>query len=399
MQRAFTLIELLISLAIATIITAAIYFSLDTALESWNYSRDQMAIQKVLSEVMDEIISGTLEVYGLQDSLEIKTAQTTKVEFVPPWTDDNHSAASGDFVYTLDRRIKPGTGVPIGEIKLPDSDEYESVPVKTVDLEDALVSQVRLGIPAPAGSQVRFIYFPDAKTDPDTAKTIWWDSQNQQVYVQDINDIKNISKNPFDVKITKMRLNYYDNANTLITDFDAVDEGDLSRVTGIEVYLEAELGQNRQSLISFINLRNAPMRSGYLVLRQGMKFPVPNSHNVHTLLLQNISGVSSGDELELMASPQAGKSWRIRVRFGRVGLAKPVIESYSIEYPADNPVYTEYPRVSAEAGLNLLTIASNGLYDYDDDDDIEDFVILEGDGVMMEVTKMDIAGAGLFVRP
>ena len=49
-------------------------------------------------------------------------------------------------------------------------------------------------------------------------------------------------------------------------------------------------------------------------------------------------------------------------------------------------------------GLNLLTLGTNGLYDYDDDEDIEDFVVLEGD-VMLEVTKMDIEGAGLFVRP
>ncbi len=112
--RAFTLIELLMSIAIATVITAAIYFSLSSALESWEYSQDQLALQKVLSETMEEVVSGTAAVYGLRDSLEIIAAGAKRIEFVPPWTDDTHSVASRDFIYTLNRRIKPGAAVAIG---------------------------------------------------------------------------------------------------------------------------------------------------------------------------------------------------------------------------------------------------------------------------------------------
>jgi hypothetical protein len=140
------------------------------------------------------------------------------------------------------------------------------------------------------------------------------------------------------------------------------------------------------------------MRSGYLALREGTRILIPDSKNIHTLLITNISGVSSKDELQIEAVPKAGKVWQLSVKFSRTGGAKPIIESYTIEYPPGHPVYTEYPRTSIDLGLNLLVLGANGLYDYDDDEDIEDFVILEGD-VVLKVEKMDIEGAGLFVRP
>lgn len=396
MKNGFTLIELLVAIAIATVITSAIFFSLNTALESWGYSRDQLALQKVLSN-LTEVISGNVVVYGLRDSLEILSAGTARIEFVPPWTDNAHSVATRDFIYTLNRRIKPGAADPIGEVKLIASDKYRLVPAKTVDAEDTAISRVRLGMSAPLGSELRFIYHPDPKA-VDVIKTVWWDADDQQIYSEDINGVENISRNPFGVEIAKMEFRYYDNTNNLISHQEWRDDREVNMITGIELYIEAVLDQSRQELLTFINLRNAPMHSGYLILRKGTKILVPDSHNIHTLLISNLSGVSGDDELELEAVPQSGKRWRINIKFSRTGTANPRIESYTIEYPPQCPVYTEYPRTGIGAGLNLLTLGTNGLYDYDDDQDIEDFVILEGD-IVLQVTKMDIEGAGLFVRP
>ncbi len=397
-MKGFTLIELLVAIAISTVITAAVYFSLDSALESWRYARDQLALQKVLSETIDEVVSGTAAVYGLRDSLEVVAAGKTRVEFAPPWTDDSHSVAGKNFVYTLNRRIKPGTAVPIGEVKLPEAGEWRILPVKVVEAEDIDISEVRLGLVAPTGSQLRFTYHPDPKVHANVVKTVWWDEDEHQVYSEDDDGIDNISRNPFDVKIIDMKLSYYDNANNLVSEYEWIDDRDLNIITGIEVYMEAELGQYKQSLVSFVNLRNAPMRSGYLPLREGTRIPISDSHDIHTLLLTNISGVSSGDELQIEAVPRSGKAWRVKVLFSRAGSGKAKLESYTIEYPPQRSVYTEYPRTGIDVGLNLLSLGANGLYDYDDDGDIEDFVMLEGE-VMLEVTKMDIEGAGLFVRP
>ena len=399
MRRGFTLIELLMSIAIAGLITAATYFSLDTALDSWGYSHDRLALQKVVSEVMKEVINGAPgDEYGIRDNLEVVTAGLERVVFTPPWTDDTHSVASENFIYRLNRKVKPGTGVPIGEIRLPESRKYQIIPVKIVELEDSDVSQVQLGIAAPLGSDLRFTYHPDAKGAGVTRK-IWWDSDAQEVYLEDANGIESISKNPFGVKIVDLQFRYYDNTNTLVSDREWLDQRDLNMITGVEVYMVAKLSEDKlQSLINFVNLRNAPMRSGYLPLRQGTRIPVPDSENIHTLLLSNISGVSSGDELELEIEPEAGKSWRINLKFEHVSLTKSTIDSYTIEYPIARPVHTEYPRTKVEDGLDLLTVGPNGLYDYDDDNDIEDFVLIKGKA-MLRVVKMDVEGAGLFMRP
>ncbi len=397
-SNGFTLIELLISIAIATIITMVIYFSLNIALESWGYSRDQLALQKVLSETIDRVANGTVVVYGIKDSLELRAAGSNRIEFVPPWTDDTHTVASKGFIYTLNRRLNPGTAVPIGEMKIPESQEYRIVPVSKIESEDFTISQVKLGLPAPLGSKLRFIYHPNPEANPDVIEAIWWDSDDRQIYFENKDGIENISKNPFGVKITDMRFSYYDNANHLISEDEWVDNRDLMAITGVEVHMEAQMGQHKQSLLSFISLRNAPMRSGYLSLRKKTRISIPDSYNIHTLLLTNISGANSGDELRFKATPESGKVWCLNIKFSRRSRrSTPKIESYTIEYPPQQPVYVAYPRTSIEVGLNLLTLDPNGLYDYDDDEDTDDFVILEGD-VILEVEEMGIEGIGLFIK-
>ncbi|MFC1632243.1 type II secretion system protein J [Candidatus Omnitrophota bacterium] len=397
-RTGFTLIELLVAIAISVVITAAVFFSLDSALESWGYSRDMLALQKVLSETIDQVVSGSAVRYGLQDSLRIISAGPKRIEFVPPWTDDSHAVSSENFIYTLNRRIKPGAAVPLAEVRLAEGGQSRFLPVKRIELQDSHLSQVQLGHLAPQGSKLRFIYHPDAQRNPDVIKEIWWDREDGQVYARDIEGVENISRNSFGVEISQMALSYLDNTNNVVDDSSSVAENKLNMISGIEIKMQARLGQYTQSLISFVNLRNSPLHSGYLTLSEGTQLPIPDSLNIHTLLISNISGVSSGDQLQLLAVPRSGKSWRINLTFSRIGLSKAKLQTYSVEYPAGNPVYTEYPDTTIDLGLNLLTLGANGFYDYDDDLEIEDFVLLE-DEVTLEVTKMDIEGAGLFVRP
>jgi len=397
-NKGLTLIELLISIAITVIIGGALYFSLNTALESWSYTKDQLALQKVLSQVMKEIISGSVETYGLRDSLEIKLATNERIEYVPPWTDDTHTVAEKDFIYTLNRRIKPGTAVPIGELKLFESREYRLIPVTEIERDKSGASQVKLGLAVSSGGQLRFSYHPDSEDNPDVIESVWWDNDDKAVYAQYIDETENISKNLFGVEIVEIKLSYYDNTNKLITDSEYIDDRDLNMITGIEVFLKAKLGNHTRSLMSFVNLRNSPLRSGYLSIREGVNIPIPDSEDIFTLLLTNISGVNSGDTIILEAVPEVGKSWTIKIKFSQVGSANPKIESFTIEYPPGYAVHTEYPRSDIDTGLSLLELDPGGLYDYDDDEDTEDVVVLSGD-VLLEVKRMEVEGAGIFVKP
>ena len=397
-KHGITLIELMISIAITVIIAGAIYMGLNAALDSWGYSKDRLALQKVINDVNEEITNGVAERYGLRDGLEIIAAGDRRVEFVPPWTDSTHTAIGRDFIYTLERKLKPGASVPITEIKLPEADSYMLATAVLEDQKHASTTQIRLAQPVTSGSKIRFTYHPDPKFNPDAVKAIWWDEEDKQIFTDYDGEENEISKNLFGVKIIDFRLRYYDNANNLVTESDWVDTEDIVIITGVEIFLTAELGGAEASLLSFTSLRNAPMRSGLVPLEKGMKIPIPDSENIYILQLGNIMGVDNEDIIKLEATPARGKDWVLEIMFSRVGSGEPKIRHYAIEYPSGRRVHESFPGLGTKAGINLLLMDSSGLYDYDNDQDIEDVVMLEGD-VELEVVEMDISGCSLFIKP
>ena len=395
-SKGFTLFELLIAIAISSIIGVAIYFTFTTSLESWGYSKDRFSLQEVLQRCVKEIAEGSGLSFGIKDSLEMVEAHKDKIVFVPPWTDDTHVVTSSrEFVYTLNQRLKPGAGPPIGEVRFPEAVDFHVIPLKLWEGENLLETRIQLTEAQPAGSALRFTYYPDVKTNPLLSVSIWWDKTSGKIFREDDKGKEEISRNPFGVKISKFKISYYDQANNLLN--EDVDTRNLAIVSGVEVYLEGELEGHTFELLDFIYLRNAASRAGFLSLRKGMKFTIPDSSHIHFFCLDNFSGIGNRDELELEARPKTGKSWRIKITFGRGDYGKPWIDSYRIEYPPQHVIYTDFSKTAADLGVNLLSLGPNGLYDYDDDQDIEDIVLLKGE-VTLEVTKMDIEGAGLFVR-
>jgi prepilin-type N-terminal cleavage/methylation domain-containing protein len=394
----FTLIELLISIVITLFIAAAIYWSIVTALQSWAYVKDELVLQKVLSGVMQELVEGTPETYGLRDALEVVKAYNDEVEIVFPWTDDTHMVQSGLNIYNLNKGIKPGTSIPIGEARPPDTDTYYAVPITMLDWgKKEELNNVQLLLQVAPGSLLRFTYHPDAGKDPDVITRFRWIKDDGRIYVENSAGIKAISKNPFGVKITKFLLRYYDNANNDISKGTDVDEADLQFISGIEIFLEAGYKGKNKELLSFVSLRNSPARGGSVNLREGMRMPIPDSRKIKILFLTNLIGIDDRDVIQIEAAPKSGKDWRLTIIFGRDGLSVPIIESYTIDYPTGQAAFTDKPRTSVALGLNLLSLGPNGLYDYDKDEEAEDFVLLEGE-VELKIVKMDIAGAALFIK-
>jgi len=388
----------LISITLIVIISSAVYFAVIGALDSWSYCRDQLSLQKVLAETMDRTVSGTSSSWGLKDSLEIIAAGRTRMEYAPPWVDDTHAAANREFVYTLNKKMKAGAPVPIGEIRMPEQNRWRLVPVQMVPLENSETTLLKLGLSVPEGSDLRFVYHPDWAKEPDTVKKVFWDLKTKDVMFDSGDQLEAISKNFFGVEITNVSFKYYTTNNELVTDEVWVGPQDLQVITGVEVTLEARCGEQTQKLVRFVNLRNAPMRTGYLTLRRGMKIPIPDSKHIKSLMITNLSGVANNDILQLEAVPRAGQPWRLTVEFERIGSGKPVIKKIDVEYPPQRSVYTDHPKMTTDLGINLLLLGPDGLNDYDDDEDTEDSVMLEGD-VVLNVNTMTIDGAGLFVKP
>ncbi|MCH7590008.1 prepilin-type N-terminal cleavage/methylation domain-containing protein [PVC group bacterium] len=397
-SAAFTLLEVMMAIGIMAIITGTIFFALTTGLDSWAYSKNQLALQKVLSDVVEMITNGAPHQNGVKDGLEILEASRERLVFVSPWTDDTHTVVRDEYTYILDRKIKPGAAPPVVMIRYPGSDETEFSNVQVTHATKYALSEVMIGTKAPLGSQLYFTYHPDSKTNPDVIETLWWDKKEKQIYLEDINGVENLSKNPFGVVISEFRMTYFDNKNELVSDRDWLDPDDRNFVTGIEIYLEAELEEYKLTLLTFINLRNAPMSLGYTVLEKGTRIKIPDSTRIHTFQLTNFSGVDQDDVLELLATSDQSGEWLIKIMFENSQITPPKISRFEIEYPEGNVVYTATPKSDIAIGLDMLLLDVESLFDYDDDPDIEDVVMMTGE-VVFEVKEMDIEGAGLFVRP
>ena len=399
-KRGFTLIELIITMVISTMITAALYFSLKTALESWDISQDQLLLQQASSRIMEELVEGLPDTNGLRDILEVVDATSTQIVTVMPWTDNTHDVYTGITIYTLNKHIKSGTSLPIAEVLLPELNEFKTVPIMLIDKGKTQdYPQFKLDMAVPAGSRLRFTFYPDYKKDADVMTTFRYDEDAQAIFIDDQAGTRQVYKNPFGVKITDFKLRYFDNTNTEIGVDGSISSADIPVITAIEIVFKAQSknGNTRQS-VTFVSLRNAPMHSGNLTLREGVRFPIPNSKEVKAFFLTNLSGIDNKDSLILEARPQSGGWWVLKIEFSKISaLAQPLIESYTIEYPAGNKVFSSRPRLTADLGLNLLSLGLNGLYDYGFND-VEGEIILDGK-VNLEVKRMDIGGASIFVRP
>lgn len=399
--RGFTLIELLIAISISIMISAALYFSLRSAFESWDISQDLLTLQQVSSQLMEELSEGQPGGFGLRDAMEIINGDTDYLTVVMPWSDDTQSIYGGVYTYTLNRHIKPGTSIPIAEALLPEQKDYRLIPITLIDkgkTDD--YPQVFITVALPSGTNLRFTFHPDYKTDGAiVAATYSYDSFEQAVFIEDKDGIRNISKNPFGVKVSEFGFRYFDNANNEVGAGGSISSGDISSITGVEIsFTVVSKNGNSRTTQTFISLRNAPAHSGNFSLREGSEMSIPNSNDIKAFFLTNLSGINNNDELVLEAQSDKGEDWLLKIKFSKISmLSPPVIEQVAIEYPEGNKVYTANPRTSAENGLDLLFLGPNGLYDYDNDG-VSDSVILEGD-VTLEVKRMDIGGASVFVRP
>lgn len=397
-NRGFSLIELLISITVTFFLVYTVYLMLTTSLEAWTYSRHELALQKVLHVTMEKVVAGTPELFGIKDAMELVEGNRARIVFMPPYIDDSHTAAGPGFVYRLRRRMRPSTATPLAEIRLPESREYALFPARLVDMGEKAATTIRLVGTPPEGSQLRFSYQVDPDENPDVVYRIRWDRQAQEVLLEHEHGEEQLSGNELGVKITGFEMTFYDNRNNPVGDKNGPDRAQLAAVTGVEVMMRASAGGYSAQIKNFVNLRNVPMSSGYVPLRERLSFPIPDSEDVHTLRLTGLAGIKGGDVLRLEARSDQGGSWAIEIKFFRVGSLPAKIESYKVEFPAGREVFAGFPGTDVETGLNLMVLDQQGLYDYKDDPEIEDAVSLAGN-VTLEVTRMDIDGAALMVRP
>ncbi len=412
-KNGLTLIELLVAIGIATILAGVVVFMLKSSLDAYSFGQEEALLQKALDECLEEISSGGFATYGIKDSLEVLSAGSTFITFVPLWVDDSHiprpehqhSELVRKNPFILNRPFKPGAALPIGEVRLLDKKAYRPVsitfilsPRKEPQKSD---DEVIFNHPIPAGSKIRFVYQPEPTYFPDVAMTIKWGPTQNRI-LRLYNNISWVipKYNIPGILLKDLEFKYFDNTNTEILPErpgGAIPFELLPAITAVRLSLKAQTKAKTKEGFTFVNIRNTRTAGVGIIIRGNTRFKIPDSKGIRTFSLANIMGLKGGGVIEIEARPKKGTTWRIRLNLGFEN-DQHVIERYSIDYPPGRTVYSERINLTTDLPLNFLTLGRNGRYDYDWDKDVSNVVELKGD-VELVVTRMDCAGAALFIRP
>lgn len=415
--KGLTLVELLIAISIATILTGVVALMLKTCFDAYTFGQQEVLLEKALDDCLDEVAGSGFENYGVKDSIEILNVTPTSITFMPLWVDDSHILKPehehpeffAKIPFILNSPFKPGATFPIAEVSLSyesrgtKNELWKAIPV-TFMLGQRKTSikpydYIFLNEPVEAGSKIRFIFHPDATNFPDCAMTIKWSGDRITRTYKGKTEAIPEYKLP-GVVLTSFNFQYFDNTNTEVEPRPEL----IPNITAVKVSFKVSLGTKAKhetratkNGFAFINLRNTRTGGRGLIIRQGTRIKIPDSKRIRVFSLANVVGIKEGGTIELEARPKKGNIWKMRIELG-FDDKTPILKRYSIEYPSGITVYAETINLTLDLPLNFMNLGATGRYDYDFDKDGNNVVNLEGD-IELLVTKMDADGAALFVRP
>ncbi|MBI4357748.1 MAG: prepilin-type N-terminal cleavage/methylation domain-containing protein [Candidatus Omnitrophica bacterium] len=395
-----TLIEVLIAVSIASILTAGIERLLDTALTAWGLTLEEAAIAKLSEETMQQMIEGGYESQGIRDAVELLEVASSSISFTTLWTEwFDRMPKDGKFYLT--KRMRPGAPPPVCEVRFPGSREFKSY-AAAVERGDGIGPQwIDFGFPIRPGALVRLTYQPDVKAHPELVMRYTWDKNEMR-----INRFYNGAQTGFNlkertIKATSVHFIYYDGNNRPVDiEGKTLSRANmLVRISAVKIELEFEGHQLKKRASSSVNIRALGKSGLGIILAKELDIPLPDSEHIQLLQLVNFTGVDEGQIIEFkIHAPKAEDAWRFKMYLGRDGEI-PVMRRYEIFYPSNQLVYEENQETALSRGFDLLSVGPEGLYDYDDDDGILDKVQFKGEQITLSVLQSDPDGVMLIVRP
>lgn len=405
-----TLVELLLVVVLAVTVISVVSLVFRNSLDAWRVGESEVSLQREAQRIMEEMIEGGDRIPAIREALEVVEAAETSFGFVPFWIDyySDYRKESNEFI--LSKKVKAGSSVPIGQIKVPGAKQFSSVPTIFVYSKEngpnSSEDRVKFINPVPVGSDIRILFHPDASLDDNAIMRYFWDDKSKRIFRTYKGETSDVMKYAKKIKVVSLKLLYYDNLNHRLEAVYLAQPGDLApsaqasaaplSALGIEITLED--GSIRRELSSFVGIRTLGGNLGSgLILTEGSEVNIPDSRHIRTLVLDNLGGIRNNDKIAIEISSALSSTWKITVNFGIVN-NEPYIVSFDVEYPEGTVVYSSDHKRPAKSGLNFLKLG-NDYYDYDDDPHTEDIAGIEGDTVKLKVDKMNIGAAALFVRP
>jgi prepilin-type N-terminal cleavage/methylation domain-containing protein len=406
-RRGVTLIELLVSLTVMGIIAGVNVAVLSAGLDSWGHIQRRLALQQVSDETMRILLEGGFEEQGLRDAVELKEARVGEVAFVPLWVDRSHRpdmTRNRAQRFLLEKQFKSGSSVPVGQARPLDSEDWQNVPILFEEGSGLDPSKpddtVTFAKPIPVGSTIRIIYTPDALVHPEAMMRFKFNPQTKQISRSYAGQTAVIPKRPQGVEVERLAFIYFDNLNRplpLQRDYTA---SELRRITGIKIQLAAFKSQEKKESTSFTNVRNVQTLG--VTVTEGAVVPVSGPQAIRAFSLGDLSGLTREGIVELAVRSDGRLRWKIRLEFKPDADPRRVIlERFEIQAPPGQVRASGilHQTISRTEFVDLLSIDRTGLFDYDDDEDLADsVVVLEGPN-SVEVIRCDFEVASLFIRP
>ncbi|MCK5706372.1 MAG: type II secretion system protein [Candidatus Aureabacteria bacterium] len=397
-KKAFTLIEIMVSMALSAIISTTIIYVLKAGMDSWEYGHGQAVCQFSSEMAVDRIVEGDYFFDGLRESLEITKAGASEIHFIP-WYVQKLERVTPGIKYELEVPLLQGASVPVGEVYNEKTREFEFKQINYfIESKGGEKKEfIRFDI-VKTYPKARIIYYPDVAKKSNTIMQIYFNPKKEGVYRKYLGVEKPLFRGA--QNIIGFKLRYFDNSNNNL-DMSKIDFSKTltTPVTAVEVEVTTESGSETYTLRSFVNIRKKGIAGTGIYLTENAEVLIPKSDEVKILTITNFGGITERSTAEILIESKdpITQTYLVKLFFDNIN-GMEFLTSYEIHYPRGEVVLTKEVNRPAYHGMNLLSVDSTGHYDYDDDDNVEDFVIFNGKDVVLKVVKMDIGGMNLFVR-
>src|SRR5262245_43204313 len=111
----FTLLELLLAIALVSVILLSVTSLLAATFESFRSAEERIACRAYLRDALHDLIEGGFRAPGLRDAAALLEARADRVRFVAPLMETLHPGRDG--VHALARRFHPGASLPTFEVR------------------------------------------------------------------------------------------------------------------------------------------------------------------------------------------------------------------------------------------------------------------------------------------
>jgi len=314
-EAGFTLLELLLAIALVSVIMLGVTSLLAATFESFRSAEERIACRAYLRDALHDLIEGGFRAPGLRDAAALLEARADRVRFVAPLLETLHPGRDG--VHPLARRFHPGASPPTFEVRR--DGRWVAHPARVAfdyKRNEVVVPAVLLDR---EGLALR--YLADPESAPSTVFEVGRDARSKHLVRRRGSQRDVLSGRTLGIDEARLQLRYFDRlGRELETEGGALGAGQRAAVASVEVGLEVRRGDTRAGDVRRVDLFNGGER--VLLRRAGVELRGIEPEEARAgMRLGNLHGADPGERVHLRAD-----AWSADIVFGDAGSATATLE-------------------------------------------------------------------------